>query len=100
MGPAKASLEATIRGLAMELGPPPYGIRVNAVSAGPVSTMAARGIQNFTNMKKGVEDKAPLRRNVTGEEVGDVVAFLAGVDNGASAITGQVVFVDGGYSIV
>lgn len=99
MGPAKASLEAIVRGLANELGPNPYGIRVNAVSAGPVSTMASRGIQNFSDMKQNVEKRSPLRRNVTASEVGDVVAFLAGNDNGASAITGQVIFVDAGFSI-
>jgi len=100
MGPAKASLEAVVRGLANELGPDPYGIRVNAVSAGPVSTIASRGIQHFSDMKQIVEDKSPLRRNVTGNEVGDVVAYLAGTENGASAITGQVIFVDAGFSIV
>ena len=100
MGPAKASLEAIVRGLALELGPPPLGIRVNAVSAGPVSTLAARGIQDFSSMKQNVIDRSPLQRNITGEEVGDVVAYLAGGKDGSSAITGQTIYVDGGYSII
>lgn len=96
MGPAKASLEACVRGLAMELSPPPHGIRVNAVSAGPVNTLAARGIRDFNRMKNHVQEQSFLQRCVTGEEVGNVVEFLAG--SKASGITGQVVFCDGGYS--
>lgn len=95
MGPAKASLEATVRGLALEISPPPHRIRVNAVSAGPVNTLAARGIKDFNEMRKEVESKSLLKRSVTSAEVGNTVAFLAGPN--ASGITGQVIFCDGGY---
>jgi enoyl-[acyl-carrier protein] reductase I len=94
MGPVKASLEALVRGLALELGP--TGIRVNAVSAGPVSTMAARGIREFDAIKDDVQHRSMLRRNITVEEVGETVAFLAT----SSGITGQTIYVDGGYSAV
>mmetsp|Transcript_28828 Transcript_28828/g.35072 ORF Transcript_28828/g.35072 Transcript_28828/m.35072 type:complete len:293 (+) Transcript_28828:50-928(+) len=97
MGPAKASLEAVVRGLALELGPE-YGIRVNAVSSGPIKTLSARGIRGFTDMTTECELKSPLRRNVTADEVGEMVSFLAGKE--ARGITGQVFFVDAGYSIV
>jgi enoyl-[acyl-carrier protein] reductase I len=96
MGPAKASLEACVRGLAMELSPPPHCIRVNAVSAGPVNTLAARGIRNFNEMRHQVQEHSFLKRCVTGEEVGNLVEFVAG--SRASGITGQVIFCDGGYS--
>ena len=96
MGPAKASLESVIRGLALELGPPPHQIRVNAVSAGPINTMAAKGIRGFTDMRVDSEDRSMLRRNVTAEEVADAVVFLSG----ATGITGQTLYVDGGYSSV
>mmetsp|Transcript_12483 Transcript_12483/g.26410 ORF Transcript_12483/g.26410 Transcript_12483/m.26410 type:complete len:318 (+) Transcript_12483:21-974(+) len=96
MGPAKASLESVVRGLALELGPSPHRIRVNAVSSGPINTMAAKGIRGFSGMREDSEQRSMLRRNVTADEVGDAVAFLAG----ATGITGQTLYVDGGYSSV
>lgn len=96
MGSAKAVLEQSVRQLAYELGP--KGIRVNAVSAGPVSTLAARGIHGFTDMLKKHAEKAPLKRNVTKEEVGKAGLFL--LSDLASGITGEVLYVDAGYSIM
>src|SRR5213594_1999050 len=96
MGPAKASLEASVRYLAANLGA--KGIRVNAVSAGPVNTLAARGIRGFTDMLKHYAEKAPLRRNVELREVGDAALFLA--SRMASGITGEVIYVDCGYNIM
>ena len=96
MGPAKASLESVVRGLALELGPPPHQIRVNAVSSGPINTMAAKGIRSFSDMRVDSENRSMLRRNVTAEEVADAVVFLSG----ATGITGQTLYVDGGYSSV
>ena len=96
MGVAKASLEATVRYLASDLGP--KGIRVNAISAGPVNTLAARGIKGFTGMLKHHSDHAPLRRNVELREIGDTALFLA--SRMASGITGEIIFVDGGYHIM
>jgi enoyl-[acyl-carrier protein] reductase I len=96
MGVAKATLEASVRYLADDLGPD--GIRVNAVSAGPIKTLAASGVKDFRKLMKIVEDKAPLRRNVTQEEVGQTALFLCS-DMGA-AITGEVVHVDSGYNIL
>lgn len=96
MGVAKASLEATVRYLAANLGP--RGVRVNAISAGPVNTLAARGIKGFTTMLKHHAEKAPLRRNVELEEVGNAGLFL--VSNMASGITGEIMFVDCGYNVV
>jgi enoyl-[acyl-carrier protein] reductase I len=96
MGVAKASLEASVRYLASNLGP--RGIRVNAVSAGPVNTLAARGIKGFTSMLKHHAEKAPLRRNVELEEVGNAAMFL--LSPLASGITGEVMFVDCGYNVV
>ena len=96
MGPAKASLESVVQGLALELGPPPHRIRVNAVSAGPINTMAAKGIRGFTDMRTDAEQRSMIRRNVTSEEVADAVTFLSG----ATGITGQTLYVDGGYSSV
>ena len=94
MGLAKASLEACVRYLAMGLGP--QGIRVNAISAGPIKTLAAAGIGDFGRIFRFVEKNAPLRRNVTTEEVGNVTAFyLSGLSSG---ITGEVTYVDAGFS--
>ncbi len=96
MGVAKASLEASARYLAYDLGP--KRIRVNCISAGPVNTLAARGIAGFTDMLKHYEGHAPLRRNVLPEELGVAGTFLA--SDGAAAITGQVLYVDCGYQIM
>lgn len=96
MGIAKASLEANVRYLAASLGP--KGIRVNAVSAGPIRTLAAAGISDFRDMLKKVEERTPLRRNVTTEEVGNATAFLC--SDLASGITGDVLYVDTGYHIL
>ena len=96
MGAAKASLEASARYLAYDLGP--QKIRVNCISAGPVNTLAARGIAGFMQMLKHYEERAPLKRNVLPEELGATGAFLAG--DGAAAITGQVIYVDCGYQIM
>lgn len=96
MGAAKASLEANMRYMANAMGP--EGIRVNAVSAGPIRTLAASGITDFRRMLDHVEKTTPLRRNVTIEEVGNVSAFLC--SDLASGITGEVTYVDCGFSIV
>src|ERR1035441_10501328 len=96
MGVAKASLEASTRYLAYDLGP--KKIRVNCISAGPVNTLAARGIGGFTEMLKHYEAHAPLKRNVLPEERGATGLFLA--SDGAAAITGQVLYVDCGYQIM
>ena len=95
MGPAKASLEANVRYMATNLGPD--GIRVNAISAGPIKTLAAAGIGNFRKFLDYSEKNSPLRRNVTIEEVGNSAAFLC--SDLASGITGEVLYVDGGYNI-
>ncbi len=96
MGLAKASLEANVRYLAYNLGP--EGTRVNAISAGPIKTLAAAGVGNLRKMLDHVEAHSPLRRNVTPEEVGNVGAFLC--SDLASGITGEITYVDCGYSIV
>ena len=96
MGLAKASLEASVRYLAQSLGPD--GIRVNAISAGPIKTLAAAGIGGFSKILHFVAKTAPLRRNVTTEEVGNVAAFL--LSDLASAVTGEITYVDCGFSIV
>ena len=96
MGLAKASLEANVRYMAQCLGPD--GIRVNAISAGPIKTLAAAGINNFRRMLDEVEKTAPLRRNVTIEEVGNTAAFLC--SDLASGITGEITYVDSGYNII
>ena len=96
MGVAKAALEASTRYLAYDLGP--KKIRVNCISAGPVNTLAARGIAGFTEMLKHYEAHAPLKRNVLPDELGATGLFLA--SDGAAAITGQVLYVDCGYQIM
>ena len=96
MGVAKAALEASVRYLASDLGP--KGIRVNAISAGPIKTLAARGISNLGDMLKAHADKAPLRRNVDAAEVGSTAAFL--LSPGGSGITGETIYVDCGYNIM
>jgi len=96
MGVAKASLEASCRYLAYDLGP--KKIRVNCISAGPVNTVAARGIAGFSDMLKHYEAHSPLKRNVLPEELGAAGTFLA--SDGAASITGQVLYVDSGYQIM
>lgn len=96
MGMAKASLEAGVRFMAADLGP--SGIRVNAISAGPIRTLAASGITGFRKMLDHFEQHAPLRRNVTIEEVGNAAAFLC--SDLASGITGEITYVDGGWNIL
>jgi enoyl-[acyl-carrier protein] reductase I len=93
MGLAKASLEASVRYLAASLGP--RGIRVNGISAGPIKTLAAAGIAGFGKILKFVEEQAPLRRNVTTEDVGNAAAFL--LSDLAAGVTGEVMYVDGGF---
>jgi enoyl-[acyl-carrier protein] reductase I len=96
MGLAKASLDANVRYLAQTLGP--EGIRVNAISAGPIRTLAASGIKNFRKMLEAFEHTAPLRRSVTIEDVGNAAAFLC--SDLAAGITGEILYVDGGFSTV
>ena len=96
MGVAKAALECSIRYLASDLGS--SDIRVNAVSAGPIKTLSAKGIKDFSNILDVVKEKAPLKRNVTAYEVGNVIAFL--FSNMASSITGEVIHADNGVSII
>ncbi len=96
MGVAKAALEASTRYLAADLGE--QKIRVNCISAGPVNTLAARGIAGFTDLMKHHETYAPLKRNVTTDELGQTGVFLA--SDGGAAITGQVIYVDCGYQIM
>jgi len=96
MGTAKAALEQAVKQLALDLGKD--GIRVNAISAGPVNTLAARGVSGFKDILKVYEERAPLHRNITKEEVGDAALFL--LSDMASGITGTVLHVDSGYHIV
>jgi enoyl-[acyl-carrier protein] reductase I len=96
MGVAKAALEATVRYLAYDLGP--KAIRVNAISAGPIKTLAARGIANFGDMLKTQIERAPLKRNVEPGEVGSTAAFL--LSAAGSGITGETIYVDCGYNIM
>jgi enoyl-[acyl-carrier protein] reductase I len=96
MGVAKASLEATMRYLASDVGP--QGVRVNAISAGPIRTLAASGIRGFRDYQRSFAQQAPLRRDITIHDVGATAAFLA--SDGARGITGEVVYVDSGYNIM
>jgi enoyl-[acyl-carrier protein] reductase I len=96
MGVAKAALEASTRYLANDLGP--KNIRVNAISAGPIQTLSARGVSDFTTMLKHHAARAPLRRNVAAREVGNTAVFLC--SSMSSGITGEVIYVDCGYSIM
>ncbi|MFB4210877.1 enoyl-ACP reductase FabI [Shouchella sp. JSM 1781072] len=94
MGVAKAALDASVKYLANDLGK--EGIRVNAISAGPIRTLAAKGIGGFNEVLREIEEKAPLRKTTTQEEVGDTALFL--VSDLARGITGEMIHVDGGYS--
>jgi enoyl-[acyl-carrier protein] reductase I len=96
MGLAKASLEAAVRYLASNLGP--SGIRVNGISAGPIKTLAAAGIAGFGKILKFVEENAPLRRNVSIDDVGNVAAFM--LSDLANGITGEITYVDSGFNTV
>ena len=96
MGIAKAALESSTRYLASNLGK--EGIRVNAVSAGPIKTLSAKGIKDFGSVLTVVEEKSPLHRNITTTEVGNVATFL--LSNMSNAITGQVIYADSGYNIM
>ncbi len=96
MGIAKASLEANVRYMARSLGP--EGIRVNAISAGPIRTLAASGIKDFRSMLDKAAEMTPLKRNVTIEEVGNTAAFMC--SDLASGITGEITYVDGGYNMM
>lgn len=96
MGVAKAALDASVRYLANDLGK--ENIRVNAISAGPIRTLAAKGIRNFNAVLKEIEEKAPLRRTIDQSEVGDTALFL--FSNLSRGITGEILHVDAGYSIV
>lgn len=96
MGVAKAALEANVRYLSLDLGKD--NIRVNAISAGPIRTLAAKGVPGFNDILKTIEEKAPLKRNVTQEDVGDM--SLAMLSNLSRGVTGEVIYVDSGYNIV
>lgn len=96
MAVAKAALECSVRYLAFEMGE--HNIRVNAISAGPLNTLAARGVSGFTSFREQMGHIAPLRRNIEQSEVGDTALFLS--SNYARAITGEIMFVDAGYNIM
>ena len=96
MGVAKAALETSVRYLAQNLGK--EGHRVNAISAGPIKTLSAKGIKDFSKIITIVEEKAPLHQNVTTTEVGNVATFL--LSNMSNSITGQVIYADNGYNIM
>ncbi|HEX5804957.1 MAG TPA: enoyl-ACP reductase FabI [Macromonas sp.] len=98
MGLAKASLEASVRYLAESLGSRGHGMRANGISAGPIKTLAASGIKGFGKILKAVEETAPIRRNVTIEDVGNVAAFL--MSDLAAGVSGEITYVDGGFSQV
>jgi enoyl-[acyl-carrier protein] reductase I len=96
MGIAKAALEASVRYLSNDLGP--RGIRVNAISAGPIRTLSSAGVSGFTEILDHVEKHAPLRRNITADEVGDTCLFL--VSPLSRGITGSLVYVDAGFHVM
>lgn len=96
MGVAKAALEASVKYLAKDLGK--YGIRVNSISAGPIKTLSSKGIKDFGSMLKVVEEKAPLQKNVTTTQVGNVATFL--LSSMSESITGQIIYADNGYNII
>lgn len=96
MGVAKAALEASVKYLAEDLGK--YNIRVNAISSGPIRTLAAKGVSGFNDIMSTIEERAPLRRNVNQEEVGDATMFL--ISDLSRGITGEVIHVDAGYHIM
>ena len=96
MGVAKAALEACVRYLAADLGP--SGVRVNAISAGPIRTLAAAGITGFKDLYRGFEDIAPLRSNITIQDVGKSAVYLA--SDLSSAVTGEILYVDGGFNVI
>ncbi len=96
MGVAKAALEASVRYLAADLGP--QGIRVNAISAGPIKTLSAMGVSGFSTLLEAIAERAPLRKNVTQEDVGKTALWL--LSDMSSGVTGQTIYVDAGYSIM
>ena len=96
MGVAKAALEASVRYLAADLGP--SGTRVNAISAGPIKTLSAMGVSGFSDILKGIEERSPMRRNVTQEDVGNSAAYL--LSPMSTGVTGQIIYVDSGLSIL
>ena len=96
MGIAKAALEASVRYLSADIGP--RGIRVNAISAGPIRTLSASGVAGFSEILDHIEAKSPLRRNITADEVGDACLFLA--SDLSRGITGSTLYVDAGYHIM
>ena len=96
MAVAKSALETSVKYLASDLGP--SGIKVNAISAGPIKTLSARGVKNFGNILDTVEEKAPLRRNITTEDVGKSALYL--LSDLSSGVTGEIIHVDSGYHIM
>ena len=96
MGVAKAALEASVRYLASDLGP--SNIRANAISAGPIKTLAASGVSGFTSMLQHFRERAPLRRTVDSDEVADAAVFL--LSSASRGVTGEVLMVDAGYNVI